>query len=61
VWIVTQRVDIKTDGVARLELKHYCSAVIDAITGVPTDDCIGCDWVLPAQASAAASGLLLET
>ncbi len=47
VWIITVRATVRTDGVARVWVKHYYSAVIDAITGSLTDDCLGCDWVPP--------------
>ena len=47
VWIVTVHTKITPDALVPVAPKHYYSAVIDAATGILTDDCIGCNWVKP--------------
>jgi hypothetical protein len=47
VWIVTVKARVFTDGgpAAAPQVKGSYSAVIDAGSGLITDDCIGCDWL----------------
>ncbi len=47
VWVVTVSGSFKTDGspgTAGKE-KQFYSAVVDAASGIITDDCVGCGWV----------------
>ena len=47
VWIVTVEARVFTDGApgAVPEARNSYSAVVDAGSGLITDDCIGCDWL----------------
>lgn len=45
VWVITIQMDIKPDSVTPMPVRHYYSAIIDAGSGILTDDCIGCQWV----------------
>lgn len=49
VWIVTVSGTFHTDGVAMTFEKSSYSIVIDAESGLSSDDCIGCAWVASSQ------------
>jgi hypothetical protein len=47
VWIVTVKARVFTDGspAAAPQAKDSYSAIVDAGSGLVTDDCIGCSWL----------------
>lgn len=47
VWVITLKIDLKPDSLVPVPTRHYYSAIIDAASGVLTDDCIGCQWIDP--------------
>jgi hypothetical protein len=45
VWVVTVRATVVPDSPVPMPAKHFYTAIIDAASGILTDDCLGCDWI----------------
>ena len=44
VWVVTVKTPVRGDGIVPTSYDNY-NIVIDAVDGIGTDDCLGCDWL----------------